>query len=99
MRAYTAAASSGSRWGAPFWRFQLARGVFGNADVGRGYVDGESPGGWHGAAGGGVWLAFLDRRNTVSLGVNSSREGTLLRGALALDSNTRGKGPLVVYDA
>jgi hypothetical protein len=58
-------------------------GVFGDGDVGRVYVDGESPGGWHSGGGGGVWLAFLDRENAVSLGVNSSKEGTLVQGGVA----------------
>jgi outer membrane protein assembly factor BamA len=52
-------------------------GVFGNADAGRVYVNGRSPGGWHRGAGGGVWLAFLDRQNTVSFGITSTSEGTL----------------------
>jgi len=53
-------------------------GIYGGGDVGRVYVDGESPGGWHGSGGGGLWLAFLDRRNTMSVGVASSTEGTLV---------------------
>jgi hypothetical protein len=58
-------------------------GVFGAADAGRVYVDGESPGGWHSGAGGGIWIAFLDRSNAVSLGFTSSKEGTLLQGGMA----------------
>ena len=46
-------------------------GVFGLVDVGRVYVDGESPGGWHHGFGGGIWLAFL---NTVSLAFANSKE-------------------------
>jgi hypothetical protein len=30
--------------------------VLGFADAGRVYVDGDSPGGWHTAAGGGFWV-------------------------------------------
>lgn len=41
-------------------------GVFGLADVGRVYLDGESSDTWHSGVGGGVWFAFLDRANTVS---------------------------------
>src|SRR6266446_4284288 len=52
-------------------------GIYGGGDVGRVYVDGESPGGWHGSGGGGLWLAFLDRSNTVSVGVAASSEGTV----------------------
>lgn len=42
-------------------------GLVGFTDVGRVSFAGESPGGWHAGAGGGVWLAFLDRANAVSL--------------------------------
>ncbi len=58
-------------------------GIYGGGDVGRVYVDGESPGGWHGSGGGGLWLAFLDRSNTVSVGVAASSEGTLVRAGAA----------------
>jgi hemolysin activation/secretion protein len=58
-------------------------GFYGGGDVGRVYVDGESPGGWHGSGGGGLWLAFLDRRNTVSVGVAASTEGTLVEAGTA----------------
>jgi hypothetical protein len=33
-------------------------GAIGFTDAGRVYVDGESPGGWHTAAGGGMWIAL-----------------------------------------
>ena len=33
-------------------------GLIGFTDAGRVYVDGESPGGWHTAAGGGAWIAL-----------------------------------------
>jgi hypothetical protein len=58
-------------------------GLFGTADAGRVYVNGESPGGWHGSGGGGLWLAFLERRSALSIGVASSSEGTLLQTGLA----------------
>ena len=51
-------------------------GVFGNVDAGRVYVDGDSPGGWHTSGGGGLWLALLDRSNTVTLGIAASEERT-----------------------
>jgi hypothetical protein len=54
-------------------------GVFGNGDAGRVYVDGRSPGGWHTGAGGGVWVALLDRANTASIGITHSREQTSVR--------------------
>jgi hypothetical protein len=41
-------------------------GAFGLADAGRVYVDGESPGGWHTAAGGGLFFHFLDRTVSVA---------------------------------
>jgi hypothetical protein len=58
-------------------------GVYGDLGAGRVYVDGESPGGWHSGGGGGVWLGFLDRRNTLSMGVESSTEGTLVQAGAA----------------
>ncbi len=51
-------------------------GVLGLAEAGRVYLDGESPGPWHGAVGGGLWLAILDRGNLVSLSVARSEERT-----------------------
>ena len=51
-------------------------GVFGLGDVGRVYLDGESSDRWHAAGGGGIWLSFLERANTVSLAVASSSERT-----------------------
>ena len=53
-------------------------GVFGFGDAGRVYVDGESPGGWHRSAGGGIWLAPLYRNFTISATVARSAEGTFL---------------------
>jgi hypothetical protein len=47
-------------------------GIFGLADTGRVYVDGDSPGGWHNGFGGGAWFAFLDRGGTLSI---SAAEG------------------------
>jgi hypothetical protein len=51
-------------------------GVFGLADVGRVYLEGESSDKWHGAAGGGIWLSFLDRVNTISIAVARGEERT-----------------------
>jgi hypothetical protein len=51
-------------------------GVFVNGDAGRVYLDGDSPGGWHTSGGGGVWVALLDRSNTVTFGVAASEERT-----------------------
>jgi hypothetical protein len=41
-------------------------GVFALADAGRVFLDGESSDRWHGAAGGGLWLAFRDDKFVVS---------------------------------
>ena len=35
-------------------------GALGFADAGRVYVNGQSPGGWHSAAGGGLWFGYLN---------------------------------------
>jgi hypothetical protein len=51
-------------------------GIFGLGDVGRVYLDGESSDRWHGAAGGGIWFAFIDRANTVSLALARGEERT-----------------------
>jgi hypothetical protein len=51
-------------------------GVFGLADAGRVFLDGESSDEWHTAFGGGLWLAFLNRAYTVSLAAASSEERT-----------------------
>jgi hypothetical protein len=51
-------------------------GVFGLGDVGRVYLDGETSDRWHGAAGGGVWLSFIERANTISVAVAKSSERT-----------------------
>jgi hypothetical protein len=51
-------------------------GIFGLADVGRVYLEGERSDRWHGAGGGGLWLSFLERANTVSLAVAKSEERT-----------------------
>jgi outer membrane protein assembly factor BamA len=53
-------------------------GIFGLADVGRVFLDGESSDTWHSAFGGGVWLGFLGRANTVSAALATSKERTRL---------------------
>jgi hypothetical protein len=49
-------------------------GVLGMVDVGRVWLEGESPGGFHVAFGGGIWTGFLGRGQTVSLTVAVSDE-------------------------
>jgi hypothetical protein len=51
-------------------------GIFGLADAGRVFLEGESSSEWHTAFGGGVWLAFLDRAHTLSVAAASSDERT-----------------------
>ena len=51
-------------------------GVFGLADVGRVYLDGEESDVWHGAGGGGVWASLLDPAYTVRVSVAVSEEDT-----------------------
>jgi hypothetical protein len=55
-------------------------GILGFADTGRVYVDGESPGGWHGVAGGGLWFGILDRATGVSVVLTSSRDERVVFG-------------------
>ncbi len=42
-------------------------GIFGLADGGRVFLEGESSDKWHTAVGGGLWLAFLSPANTISV--------------------------------
>ncbi len=42
-------------------------GVLGAGDVGRVFQPGEQSRRWHGAAGAGVWIAFIDRVSTVTI--------------------------------
>jgi hypothetical protein len=44
-------------------------GVFGNYDIGRVWMDGESEGGWHGAYGGGLTFVTLGRALTAGYAV------------------------------
>lgn len=51
-------------------------GVFGLADAGRVFLEGESSDKWHTAFGGGIWLAYLSRENTISAAVAAGEERT-----------------------
>jgi hypothetical protein len=53
-------------------------GAFGLADAGRVYLSGETSDRWHGAAGGGLWIAFLNRANTISIAAADGGEGLRL---------------------
>ncbi|HEY8196898.1 MAG TPA: BamA/TamA family outer membrane protein [Gemmatimonadales bacterium] len=78
-------AGDASAYGSAELRLSLVRltlvlpaeiGVFGLGDVGRVFLDGESSDRWHGAAGGGIWLSYLNRAYTLSLAVASGEEQT-----------------------
>jgi hypothetical protein len=51
-------------------------GVFGLADVGRVFLAGETSDTWHAAAGGGLWLSYLEHAYTLSLAIAKSDERT-----------------------
>ncbi|MFN8654032.1 MAG: hypothetical protein U0133_19190 [Gemmatimonadales bacterium] len=78
-------AGDASAYGSSELRFDLFRarlvvptdvGVFGLADAGRVWIDGESSDTWHSAFGGGLWLGFLSPANTISVAVAKSDERT-----------------------
>jgi outer membrane protein assembly factor BamA len=54
-------------------------GLFVLGDAGRVWVDGNSPGSLHTDAGGGIWLAPLERAYTFSVAVASSVDGLFVR--------------------
>jgi hypothetical protein len=51
-------------------------GVFGLAEAGRVYLDGESPNGWHGAFGGGFWIGVVDPTSALSFSFTNNQERT-----------------------
>lgn len=80
----------GSAWGNAELRLRLSRyyiilpgewGLFGLADVGRVWVQGESSSKWHHGFGGGLWFAPLWRTNTITAAVAESegRTGVYIR--------------------
>ncbi len=78
-------AGEAAAFGSAELRFFLARifllvptdvGLFGLADAGRIWDDGESEGSWHKDFGGGLWLAPLRRDLTFSIGAGVSNEQT-----------------------
>jgi hypothetical protein len=78
-------AGDASAYGSAEVRISLARlelilpadvGLFGLGDVGRVFLAGESSDTWHAAAGGGIWLAYLNRAYTFSLAVAAGEERT-----------------------
>ncbi|MDB4872078.1 MAG: hypothetical protein JWL97_3082, partial [Gemmatimonadales bacterium] len=48
-------------------------GLLGFADVGRVYLNGQSPGGWHSAAGGGFWVGYLNPGTNLNVMFTNSK--------------------------
>ena len=78
-------AGDASAYGSSELRFSLFRanivvptdvGIFGLADAGRVWLDGENSDKWHSAFGGGLWLGFLSQAGAVSAAVAASEERT-----------------------
>ena len=55
-------------------------GVFALADAGRVWFDGESPGGWHSAYGGGIWFSSLGQTFSVAYARGEEHRFYLQRG-------------------
>jgi hypothetical protein len=49
-------------------------GIFGLGDLGRVFLEGEDSSTWHWAAGGGLWIAFLQSANTLSVAIAKSAD-------------------------
>jgi hemolysin activation/secretion protein len=60
--------------------FPMNTGVFGFADAGRVYFDGDSPGGWHSGVGGGLWLGILKPSTSLSLTFTNNPARKMLLG-------------------
>jgi len=59
-----------------FLLFPADLGVFALADVGRVWFDGEESDKWHRGAGGGLWVAFINRSYTLSVAMARSEGHT-----------------------
>jgi hypothetical protein len=55
-------------------------GALGFADAGRVYLDGESPGGWHGVVGGGLWFGIIDPATGVSVTFTNNKQKRVVVG-------------------
>ena len=75
-------AGDGSVYGSTELRIPVAKfpfilpldvGLLGFADAGRVYLNGASPGGWHSAAGGGLWVGYLNPGTNVNVLFTNSR--------------------------
>ena len=53
-------------------------GVFALGDVGRVYLEGESSDTWHTGVGGGLWFAYLEPANTITIAVARGVDRTAL---------------------
>ena len=53
-------------------------GIFGLADGGRVWLKGEDSNKWHTAFGGGLWISFLQRENTISVAAAHSEGRTVV---------------------
>ena len=80
-------AGDASAWGNAELRLRLFRvnvlvpadvGIFGLADAGRVFLEGEDSRLWHTGVGGGLWMSFLRRENTVSIAAAHSEGRTRL---------------------
>ncbi len=49
-------------------------GLFGLGDIGRVFLERETSDVWHGAAGGGIWIALLSRANTITFAYAASED-------------------------
>ncbi len=58
------------------FRHSTRFGVLGLTDVGRVYYHGESPGGWHAAVGGGLWIQPSGWSNSLTLEVAQGSDGS-----------------------
>lgn len=72
------------RLGRPRVVVPVSMGVFAFSDIGRVYVDGESPGSWHTGVGGGVWLQPAGHSYMLRWGLGTSDEGEKVYLALGL---------------
>ncbi|HYG68514.1 MAG TPA: BamA/TamA family outer membrane protein, partial [Anaeromyxobacteraceae bacterium] len=66
------------RFGSFFFVLPGEWGAFALADTGRVWIDGERSRTWHAAGGGGMWFAYVDPNNTVTVSAVRGEEGTNL---------------------
>lgn len=95
LRGWNANRFAGDRalWGSGELRIQLARpvvvvpsrlGIYGFSDVGRVFVEGASPDGWHLGFGGGLYLQPLGQPYLVRVGLGRGSERTTFSATLGL---------------